>query len=216
MKLEGMTSLPWTTYGKNRGKALLFSYVGKWYVFMLADIKKSFVKFNLASFFSFVKEMLWVLLHSDEQLLVDPHQASRLIGFALVLNAAEAVPPLAVVPLVIVVEFHLPHRLKEASFGKLLRKTAERHNVVHCTFVVNQKKKKASTARLSVCMFFGGGKCQTREQWQSHTTRNWSKYYLDIFTHHIGQVLWTTSFYILNWDAQSSIWPVNVGVIHHR
>lgn len=63
---------------------------------------------------------------SNEQLLVDQHQAPRLVWFALVFDAAEAIPPLAVVPLVIVVEFHLPHCLKQASFSKLLHKKAKR------------------------------------------------------------------------------------------
>lgn len=49
---------------------------------------------------------------SQKHFFIDPHQAACLIGFALILDAVEAVSPLAVVPLVVVVEFHLPHGLK--------------------------------------------------------------------------------------------------------
>lgn len=56
---------------------------------------------------------------SHKQLLVDPHQRACVIGFALVLNAVEVVPPLAVVPLVVVVVLHLPHRLKHAHICEL-------------------------------------------------------------------------------------------------
>lgn len=61
----------------------------------------------------------WWSLTSHKQLLVDPHQRARVVGFALVLDAVEAVPPLAVVPLVVVVVLHLPHRLKQAHICEL-------------------------------------------------------------------------------------------------
>ena len=60
---------------------------------------------------------------SQKHFFIDPHQAARLVGFALILYAVEAVSPLAVVSLVVVVEFHLPHSLKEASLVKLQRAT---------------------------------------------------------------------------------------------
>lgn len=56
---------------------------------------------------------------SQKRFLIDPHQAVGLIRFALILDAAEAVAPLAVVSFVVVVEFHLPCSLKEASCCKL-------------------------------------------------------------------------------------------------
>lgn len=56
---------------------------------------------------------------SHERLLVDPHERARVVGFALVLDAVEAVAPLAVVPLVVVVVLHLPHRLKEPRLREL-------------------------------------------------------------------------------------------------
>lgn len=60
---------------------------------------------------------------SHKQLLVDPHERARVVGFALVLDAVEAVAPLAVVPLVVVVVLHLPHRLKHARLCELKGKT---------------------------------------------------------------------------------------------
>ena len=56
---------------------------------------------------------------SVEDLLVDPHQGPRLVGLALVFDVAELVPELAVFPLVVVVELHLPHRLKLTSLREL-------------------------------------------------------------------------------------------------
>lgn len=60
---------------------------------------------------------------SVERLLVDPHQGPRLVGFAFVLDAAELVAELAVLPLVVVVVFRLPHRLKGPGLVKLDRET---------------------------------------------------------------------------------------------
>lgn len=65
------------------------------------------------------------VIPSDKQLLIDPHERTCVVGFALVLNAVEAVPPLAVVPLVVVVVLHLPHRLKHPHLCELKRKTHE-------------------------------------------------------------------------------------------
>lgn len=56
---------------------------------------------------------------SQKRFLTDPHQTVGLVWFALVLDAAEAVAPLAVVSLVVVVEFDLPHSLKDSSCLKL-------------------------------------------------------------------------------------------------
>lgn len=56
---------------------------------------------------------------SVEGLLVDPHEGPRLVGLALVLDAAELVAELAVLPLVVVVVFGLPDRLKRPRFDKL-------------------------------------------------------------------------------------------------
>ena len=61
---------------------------------------------------------LW-LVSSDKQLLVDPHQAARLVGLALVLDAVETVASLAVVPLIVVVVLHLPHHFKRAHLWEL-------------------------------------------------------------------------------------------------
>lgn len=63
---------------------------------------------------------------SVERLLVDPHQGPRLVGLALVLDAAELVAELAVLPLVVVVVFGLPHRLKRPRLDKLHRDTKQR------------------------------------------------------------------------------------------
>lgn len=56
---------------------------------------------------------------SQKRFLTDPHQTVGLIRFALVFNAAEAVAPLAVISLVVVVKFYLPHSLKDPSCLKL-------------------------------------------------------------------------------------------------
>lgn len=56
---------------------------------------------------------------SVERLLVDPHQGPRLVGLALVLDAAELVAELAVLPLVVVVVLCLPHSLERSSLVKL-------------------------------------------------------------------------------------------------
>lgn len=76
----------------------------------------------------FVLVDLPVVPHSDKHLLVDPHECSGVVGFALVLNAVEAVAPLTVVPLVVVVVLHLPHGLKHAHLCEL----EDRHAQVHC------------------------------------------------------------------------------------
>lgn len=60
---------------------------------------------------------------SDKHLLVDPHERARVVGFTFILDAVEAVPPLAVVPLVVVVVLHLPHRFKHPRLCELKRKT---------------------------------------------------------------------------------------------
>lgn len=54
-----------------------------------------------------------------EHLFIDPHQASGLIGFALIFNAAEAVAPLAMISFMVVVEFYLPYGLKTPNVFKL-------------------------------------------------------------------------------------------------
>lgn len=59
---------------------------------------------------------------SNKHLLVDPHECARVVGLALVLNAVEAVPPLAVVPLVVVVVLHLPHGFEHSQLGELVGK----------------------------------------------------------------------------------------------
>lgn len=63
---------------------------------------------------------------SVEGLLVDPHEGPRLVGFALVLDAAELVAELAVLPLVVVVVLGLPDRLKRSCFVKLNRRKRRR------------------------------------------------------------------------------------------
>lgn len=59
---------------------------------------------------------------SVERLLVDPHEGPRLVGLTLVVDAAELVAELAVLPLVVVVVFGLPDRLKGPRFVELDRK----------------------------------------------------------------------------------------------
>lgn len=56
---------------------------------------------------------------SVEDLLVDPHQGPGLVGFALVLDVAELVPELAVLPLVVVVVLGLPDRLERSRLVEL-------------------------------------------------------------------------------------------------
>lgn len=56
---------------------------------------------------------------SVEGFLVDPHQGPGLVGFALVLDAAELVPELAVLPLVVVVVLGLPDRLERSRLVEL-------------------------------------------------------------------------------------------------
>lgn len=63
---------------------------------------------------------------SDKHLLVDPHEGARVVGFALILNAVEAVSPLAVVPLVVVVVLHLPHGFKHSQLCELKHKRTRR------------------------------------------------------------------------------------------
>lgn len=58
---------------------------------------------------------------SVERLLVDPHEGPRLVGLAFVLDAAEFVAELAVLPLVIVVVFRLPDSLERSCLVKLNR-----------------------------------------------------------------------------------------------
>lgn len=67
---------------------------------------------------------------SVEGLLVDPHQGPRLVGLALVIDAAELVAELAVLPLVVVVVFDLPHRLKRARLVELHRESRTESSVV--------------------------------------------------------------------------------------
>lgn len=59
---------------------------------------------------------------SHKHLLVDPHERARVVGFALILDAVEAIPPLAVIPLVVVVKLHLPHCFKQSRFCELKEK----------------------------------------------------------------------------------------------
>lgn len=56
---------------------------------------------------------------SQKQLFIDPHEGACVVGFALVLDAVEAVPPLAVVPLVVVVELDLPDGLEQTCLSEL-------------------------------------------------------------------------------------------------
>lgn len=76
------------------------------------------------------KHQTWMVLvlQSSEQtaplhkhLLVDPHKRARVVGLAFVLDAVEAVSPLAVIPLVVVVELHLPHGFKHPQLRELRR-----------------------------------------------------------------------------------------------
>lgn len=64
---------------------------------------------------------------SNKRLLVDPHECARVVGFAFVLDAVEAVSPLAVVPLIVVVELHLPHSFKRPCCCELKQKHRRRH-----------------------------------------------------------------------------------------
>lgn len=59
---------------------------------------------------------------SVERLLVDPHEGPRLVGLAFVVDAAEFIAELAVLPLVVVIVFRLPDCLKRSCFVKLDRK----------------------------------------------------------------------------------------------
>lgn len=56
---------------------------------------------------------------SVEGLLVDPHEGPRLVGLAFVIDAAEFVAELAVLPLVVIVVFCLPDRLKRPGLVEL-------------------------------------------------------------------------------------------------
>ena len=49
---------------------------------------------------------------SEEGLLIHPHEAAGLIGLAFILNDRERTSPLAMVSLVVIVEFDLPHCLE--------------------------------------------------------------------------------------------------------
>lgn len=71
---------------------------------------------------------------SVERLLVDPHEGPRLVGLAFVLDVAEFVAKLAVLPLVVVVVFRLPDRLKRPRLVKLDRK---RQTVANCQIITN-------------------------------------------------------------------------------
>lgn len=64
---------------------------------------------------------------SVERLLVDPHEGPRLVGFALVLDAAELVSELAVLPLVVVVVLCLPDRLERSCLVKLDKRETRCH-----------------------------------------------------------------------------------------
>lgn len=70
----------------------------------------------------FAEGIFQVVPPSDKHLLVDPHECARVVGFAFVLYAVEAVSPLAVVPLVVVVVLHLPHRFKHSRLCELKEK----------------------------------------------------------------------------------------------
>lgn len=56
---------------------------------------------------------------SAEGLFIDPHKTACFIWFAFVLNTAKTVTPLAMIPLVVVVEFDLPDCFKNANVVKL-------------------------------------------------------------------------------------------------
>lgn len=80
---------------------------------------------------------------SVKRLLVDPHEGPRLVGFALVLDAAEFVAELAVLPLVVVVVFGLPDCLKGSRLVELERKNSylQKLSSKHCSeFQKFQKK----------------------------------------------------------------------------
>lgn len=84
---------------------------------------------------------------SVERLLVDPHEGPRLVGLAFVLDAAEFVAELAVLPLVVVVVFRLPDRLKRSCLVELDRKKITNTAALILTFnVMHQKWQKLATA----------------------------------------------------------------------
>lgn len=56
---------------------------------------------------------------SRDLLKIDPHERPGLVGFTLVVDAAELVSELTVLSFVVVVVFGLPHRLEQARFLKL-------------------------------------------------------------------------------------------------
>lgn len=66
---------------------------------------------------------------SVKRLLIDPHEGPRLVGFALILDTAEFVAELAVLPLVVVVVFCLPNGLEGSGLVKLDRKNCYFQNV---------------------------------------------------------------------------------------
>lgn len=56
---------------------------------------------------------------SEEGLLVHPHEATCLVGLALILNDREGASPLAVISLVVIVELDLPHCLEGSNVCEL-------------------------------------------------------------------------------------------------
>ena len=57
---------------------------------------------------------------SEEGLLIHPHEAAGLIGLAFILNDRERTSPLAMVSLVVIVEFDLPHCLEGPNVGMVI------------------------------------------------------------------------------------------------
>lgn len=57
----------------------------------------------------------------EKGLFIDPHQAACLVGLDLILDAVEIVAKLTVLPLVVVVELHLPDGLKHARIFELVK-----------------------------------------------------------------------------------------------
>ena len=56
---------------------------------------------------------------SEEGLLVHPHETAGLVGLAFVLDDREGASPLAVIPLVVIVELDLPHCLEGSNVSEL-------------------------------------------------------------------------------------------------
>lgn len=62
---------------------------------------------------------LQLRLSSEEGLFVHPHEATCLVGLAFIFDDREGASPLAVVSLMVIVEFDLPHRLEGPDVCKL-------------------------------------------------------------------------------------------------